>query len=257
MGMGVVLCALACTSVRMVQRDGCWLKQTETTLGNSREELGFCAKPEAPMAEDRMSRMVQACMAQADYRWQNRAIAMWGRGEPIPTQDSDDALAKTCMSQASAALGIEMENNALRSRLAELSQDREALKSAAEKDRDFLQQSSDKMVTALGEAAKKTMPNVTATATSTGTAKSDTPAQAPPTTVLAPSPVVVTMPAPAAAPVAAAVPAVKAAPHRAAAAPPACGVKRAPKLAKDAAAPDCEKPAQTDTAAAAVPPKAG
>jgi hypothetical protein len=247
--MGILLvCALGCTSVHMVQRDGCWLKKTETTLGGSREELGFCKKPEPAPAEDRMSRLVQECMAQADYRWQNRALAAWGRGEPIPPQDADDAIAKTCMSQASAALGIEAENGALRSRLAELSRDREALKSASEKDREFLQQSSDKMVSALGEAAKKTMPNVTATATSTGTAKSDTPAQAAPTPtmVVAPSPVVVTMPA-------------QSAPGRipaAASAPNMCAVKRRPKLAKDAPAAGCEKATETETAAAA-PPKAG
>ncbi len=66
---------------------------------------------------------------------------------------------------------------------------------AAGRENDFLHQSSDKMVTALGEAAKRPAPNATATATSTGTAKSDTPAQAAPgVTVMAapaPAPVIV------------------------------------------------------------------
>ena len=253
MGLGFLLCALACTSVRMVQRDGCWLKQTETTLGSSREELGFCAKPEPAPVDDRMSRLVQECMAQADCRWQNRAIAAWGRNEPIPSQDTDDATARTCMGQASAALGIEAENSALLSRLAELSQDRESLKMTAEEDREFLQKSSDKLVDALGEAAKKPAPTATATATSTGTAKSDTPAQAAPTivTATAPTPVIVTTPVQ-----------VMPAPHRAPAPAAACGVKHKPaekKLAKDAA--DCEKAAEPEahpaTASAAPPPKAG
>ena len=264
MGLGFLLCALACTSVRMVQRDGCWLKQTETTLGGSREELGFCAKPEPAPVDDRMSRLVQECMAQADYRWQNRAIAAWGRHEPIPSQDTDDATARTCMGQASAALGIEAENSALRSRLAELSQDRESLKMTAEEDRDFLQKSSDKLVTALGEAAKKPAPNATATATSTGTAKSDTPAQAAPTLTIVTRPaplvaqplVVVNTPAAMNTPVQ-----MMPAPRRAPAA--ACGAKHKPaekKLAKDAA--DCEKAAEPapeaqPATASAAPLKAG
>jgi hypothetical protein len=169
----------------MVQRDGCWLKKTETTFGGSREELGFCAKPEPAPAEDRMSRMVQECMAQADYRWQNRAIAAWNRNEPIPPQDNDEAVAKACMNEASAALRIEAENAALKDRVAELSKDRDTLKTATDKDREFLQQSSDKMIAALGEAAKKPAPNATATATSTTKTESDTTGQpVPPTTVV-------------------------------------------------------------------------
>ena len=243
----------------MVQRDGCWLKKTETTLGGSREELGFCQKPEAAPADDRMSRLVQECMAQADYRWQNRALAAWGRGDLIPAQDTDDATARSCMSQASAALGLEAENGMLRSRLAELSQDRESLKMTAAEDREFLHQSSDKLVTALGEAAKKPAPNATATATSTGTAKSDSPAMAAPaapTVVMAPQPVVM---APPAVTVNTPAPVMMRSPRRLPSAAAACGVKRKPaekKVAKDAA--DCEKEPEAQPAtASASPPKAG
>lgn len=170
----VAVCALcACTSVKMVQRDGCWVKKTERTLGGTTEELGFCEKPAPLWSEDRLARLVQECMAQADYRWQNRALAAWSRNEPIPPAESDESIAKTCIGQASAALGLEAENGALKSRLADLSQDRDALKAVADKDREQMYQSSDKMVTALGEAAKKPAPNATATATSTGTAKTE------------------------------------------------------------------------------------
>ena len=77
------------------------------------------------------------------------------------------------MKQASAALGQEAENAALKSRLAELSQDRDSLKNLSEADREFLKQSSDKMVSALGDAAKRPPPSAVATATSTGTAKTE------------------------------------------------------------------------------------
>lgn len=164
---------MACTSVKMVQREGCWVKQTSRTLGGTSEELGFCTKPPPEWAQDRLARLVQECMAQADYRWENRALASWSRNEPIPPPESDESIAKTCMGQAAAALGLEAENGALKSRLADLNQDRDALRQVTDKDREYLQQSGDKMVTALGEAAKKPAPNATATATSTGTAKTE------------------------------------------------------------------------------------
>src|SRR3954462_13310458 len=139
-------CALvACTSVKMVQRDGCWVKRTERTLGGSTEELGFCSKTQPQWAEDRLARLVQECMAQADYRWENRALAAWTRNEAIPPQDSDEQIAKTCMGQAATALGLEAQNDALKSRLVDVSEDRATLRSAADKDKDFLEQSSDKM----------------------------------------------------------------------------------------------------------------
>jgi hypothetical protein len=163
----------ACTSVKMVQREGCWVKQTEKWPSRVSEELGFCTKPPPVWAQDRVARLVQECMAQADYRWQNRALAAWTRGDPIPPQDSDDKIAQTCMKEASAALGQEAENSALKARLSELAKDRESLRNVSESDREFLKQSSDKMVSALGEAAKKPPPSAVATATSTGTAKTE------------------------------------------------------------------------------------
>ena len=175
--MGIVAAALpalwACTSTRMVQREGCWVKQTEKWPNRVSEELGFCTKPPPVWAQDRAARLVQECMAQADYRWQNRALASWMRGEPIPPQDSDDKIAQTCMNETAAALGKEAETLALKARLAELSQDRDSLRNVSESDREFLKQSSDKMVSALGEAAKKPPPSAVATATSTGTAKTE------------------------------------------------------------------------------------
>src|SRR3954469_22932338 len=141
---------LGCTSTRMLQREGCWVKQTEKWPSRVSEELGFCTKPPPVWAQDRVARLVQECMAQADFRWQNRALAAWTRGDPIPPQESDDKIAQTCMNEASAALRQEAENSALKSRLAELNQDRDSLRSVSDGDREFMKQSSDKMVSALG-----------------------------------------------------------------------------------------------------------
>src|SRR2546428_10755540 len=101
-----------CTSWKRVQGEGCWVKQTERTFGGSSEELGFCTKARPRWAEDRLSRLVQECMAQADYRWENRALAAWTRGEPIPPQDSDDQVARTCMGQAASAARLGVQNDA-------------------------------------------------------------------------------------------------------------------------------------------------
>jgi hypothetical protein len=195
---------VGCTSVKMVEREGCWLKQTSRTLGGTREEMGFCTRTPSDPAQDRLARLVQECMAQADYRWENRAIASWSRGEPIPPAENDTELTKACMGQATQSLGLEAENAELKARLAELTQDREQLRSTVGKENDFLHQTSEKMVTALGEAAKR--PGPTATATATSTTKSDTPAtQSPPVTVMAAAPTApgftVIGPPPAAAPV--------------------------------------------------------
>ena len=197
---------LACTSVKMVQREGCWVRQTERTLGGSSEELGFCTKARPEWAEDRLSRLVQECIAQADFRWENRALAAWTRNEPIPPPDADEQIAKTCMGQAASALGLEVQNDALKSRLADVTHDRAALQDVSEKNREFMEESSDKMITALGEAAKKPTPSAVATATSTGTAKTESDqrtAQQPdppaPTTVVVTAPPAAVMTAPAAA----------------------------------------------------------
>lgn len=232
---------LACTSVKMVQREGCWVKQTERTLGGTTEELGFCTKARPEWAEDRLSRLVQECMAQADYRWENRALAAWTRNEPIPPPDSDEQIAKTCISQAASALGLEAQNDALKSRLADVSQDRESLRNASEKDRMFLEQNSDKMVSALGEAAKKPAPSAVATATSTGTAKTESDQRSgqpgtPPATVVitAPPATVVT------APLATVVPAAPL-PAKSLARP--CPARPAAGKLADKNAPACERPA--------------
>jgi hypothetical protein len=168
-----------CTSVRMVERNGCWLKQTDGLFRGLHEELGFCKKPAMELAQDRVGRLVQECIAQADHRWENRALAAWAHGQPIPAQDAGDTVAKACMSEAAAMFGPEAENNVLKSRLADLSQERETLRALAEGDREFFKQSNDRIVTALGEAAKKPAPAAVATATSTGTAKSDSEQRSP------------------------------------------------------------------------------
>jgi len=203
---------VGCTSVRMVERDGCWLKQTEKWPSRVNEELAFCKKPAPAPAQDPLARLVQECVAQADYRWENRAIDAWNRDQPIPPRDSDEKIAASCMTEAAAALGPEAERAALKARLAELDRDRNALRSTAETDREFFRQSNDKMAAALGEAAKKPAPAAVATATSTGTATTESELKsqheqgapaAPPTTVVgfnAPAPATPVVVAPVAAP---------------------------------------------------------
>jgi len=257
--VAAILAICGCTSVRMVERDGCWLKQTEKWPSRVSEELAFCKKPAPAPAQDSLARLVQECVAQADYRWENRAIDAWNRDQPIPPRDSDEKIAATCMSDAAAALGPEAERAALKARLAEIDRDREALRNVTENDRAFFQKSNDKMTEALGEAAKKPAPAATATATSTGTATTESDvrsaheaAQAtPPTTVVgfnAPAPATPVIVAPALTPAAApAKPASPCAAQRRTADKATAGTKAADP------APNCEKA----VANAPAPPRAG
>jgi len=120
MAAAVVGALVGCTSVRMVERDGCWLKQTEKWPSRVNEELAFCKKAAPAPAQDPLARLVQECVAQADYRWENRAIDAWNRDLPIPPRDSDEKVAASCMTEAAAALGPEAERAALKARLTDL-----------------------------------------------------------------------------------------------------------------------------------------
>jgi hypothetical protein len=196
--VSVGLSLIACSSTRVAERDGCWVKRTEGAFGSG-EQIGFCTRepPAVAVADnDRLTRLVLVCLAQANHRWENQALAAWNHDQPIPPQADDAQVVRACMTEVATALGLEAENTALKSRLAELGQDRDALKTSAERDRQFLQQNSDKMVTALGEAAKKPAPAATATASvkSETELKSQGSQAAPPTTVVGVAP-------PAAAPV--------------------------------------------------------
>ena len=161
----------------------------------------------------------------------------------IPPPDSDEQIAKTCMGQAASALGLEVQNDALRSRLADVSQDRESLRSTTEKSREFLEESSDKMISALGEAAKKPAPSAVATATSTGTAKTESDQRSAQPVAPPPSTVVVT--APPATIVGAPQPMV-AAPAKPAASP--CPARSSSEKLAGKKAPSCEKPAPQEPA---------
>jgi len=179
-GAVVVVAALSgCTSVKLVQRDGCWVRRTEKPFGRVMEEIGPCALPAPPWVEDRLTRLVQECVARADYRWQSRALAAWNRSEKLPDQDEGNLL-KECMSEASGAMITQKE--ALEARLAEVSRDRDALRERTEADGSHLRASYDKIADYLGEAAKKPSPPATATATASSDGRASTESAASPQT---------------------------------------------------------------------------
>jgi hypothetical protein len=103
---------------------------------------------------------VQECLAQADYRWQNRALAAWERGEPLPDHESDQQVLDRCMSESTRMAVVE--NEALQERLADAKDEREKWRA-----------SETRLAEALGEAAKKPA-NVTATASARGDGTSST-----------------------------------------------------------------------------------
>lgn len=179
----IVLAVIAggCTSVKMVQRDGCWIRRTENVLGRVHEEIGPCTRAQPKWAEDRFTRLVQECVAQADYRWQVRAIESWSRTRPYPAaQQSQDDVLRSCMQESRVQLAGE--NEGLKSKIAELVADRDVLRTGAEQERarfqetldrslGRLQDSHDRLAGYLGKAAQKPAGTATATASATSDGK--------------------------------------------------------------------------------------
>ncbi len=201
-GLSAVLLAAAvggCTSVKMVQREGCWVRRTEKIFGQVDEEVGPCARPTSPWVEDRLTRLTQECIAREDYRWQSRALAAFNRREPLPPQATDENVLRVCMNEAARAAITDNEKLKLRvqtlnERLAEVSTDRDALTRRADDDRSHLHASHDRIAGFLGEAAKKasTPAVATATASSDGRARMDSKSASPqtaPVAVVASAPV--------------------------------------------------------------------
>jgi hypothetical protein len=149
-----------CTSVRLMQRDDCWVRQKSRWPGMVKEEIGPCRRSQPVWAEDRLSRVVQECMTQADYRWQNRALEAWERGERLPERESDEEVLDRCMGESTRL--VVLENEALKEQLADTRDEREKIR-----------QSQTMLAEALGEAAKKPG-TVTATASARGDGSSTT-----------------------------------------------------------------------------------
>lgn len=170
-GVVVATLAVGCANVKVVQRDGCWVRQTETFPKTLREEVGFCARKPPTWSTDRVTRLVQECMAEADYRWQTEALNAWSRGAALPKQSSEEDLMKTCMDRASTVLITE--NDVLRRRVADLTADQQKLERMAQEDRAHFRAAQEQMTEALGEAAKKPAPSAFATANSQGTATNE------------------------------------------------------------------------------------
>jgi hypothetical protein len=139
--------------------------------------------PATAWADDRITRVVQECIARADHRWQTRALVAWDRGEPIPERDSDGKVMQECMSEPARALAgenaqLKERNVTLEARVGELGGERDALRARAddagtrllgaqEKLADKLLTGQERMAEYLGEAAKKSSQPAVATATAT------------------------------------------------------------------------------------------
>ncbi len=170
--VGVALLAVAaggCTSVKMVQRDGCWVRRTEKVFGRVVEDIGPCVRPQPQWSQDRLTRLVQECAAQADHRWQVRAMEAWSKKAPSPPQPPQQEIQRSCMEEARTVIGTETDAGTLRTRVAELSAERDALRSEAERDRAKLQESHHQIAEWLGQAAQKPPGNASAFATSSST----------------------------------------------------------------------------------------
>jgi hypothetical protein len=172
-----------CTSVKMVQRDGCWIKRTEKIFGRVQEEIGPCGRATPNWVQDRYTRVVQECVVQADHLWQGRAVDAWSKGLPYPAQQSHEEILRTCLKEAD--VGLANENDRLKERLGEVATDRDALRLESEQGRGHLRESYDKLADHLrtsheriadhlGEAAKRPAGTAHATANASSDGKATT-----------------------------------------------------------------------------------
>jgi hypothetical protein len=262
-GAAALLAVLAgCTSVTLAQRDGCWVRQTKKPFGRVNEELGPCAPPRPTWSQDRLTRLVQECTAEADSRWWERARQAWVRGVPAPNQPPEQEILRTCMQEA--RVGLAAEADGLRTGLATATGERDDLRRQLAEDHAALRASHEQIARFLGEAAQKPAGTATATATATGTgdgkstndsgatlaAEARAPAEAP-ATITASAPAS----APAATPVAA--PVIPAAPPSAGAGEPRsrrAKAGRARRALVETAARGCPIPEPVRTPEQATPP---
>jgi hypothetical protein len=167
----VALSVGGCTSVRMVERDGCWVRQTQQRVtGRVLEEVGPCAPTAPQWSQDRLTRLVQECVADAERRQHARALEVWSRRLPYATPlPSPQEQLRSCLEEAKVTLASE--NEGLRDRLAELTRERDALRADAARDHAKLQESQERLAEWLGKAAQKPAGTATATASATSDGK--------------------------------------------------------------------------------------
>ncbi|HET9598884.1 MAG TPA: hypothetical protein VFP65_25145, partial [Anaeromyxobacteraceae bacterium] len=127
-----------CTTTKLAQRDGCWVRETKKFLAGSREELGPCAGPAPAWADDHLMRLAQECMAREDWRFQERALTAWSRGEPLPDREREATVLRACQSDAVAA---DLAERATREKLASL--EKAARERQAELEKSALQQQTE------------------------------------------------------------------------------------------------------------------
>ncbi|WP_426733845.1 hypothetical protein [Myxococcus faecalis] len=130
----LVLAASGCASVKVEQRDGCWVKQTRTFPSTFREEVGPCSRPKPEWSADRLTRLVQECVMHADYRWQSSAMVAWNRGEPLPVREPDEKVLEACMVTTERMLSAE--KGALEAQLSDVSKERDSLRANQEQERE-------------------------------------------------------------------------------------------------------------------------
>ena len=135
----VAVVAGGCTSVKMVQRDGCWVRRTEKPFGRVIEEVGPCARPQPQWAQDRLTRLVQECVASADFRAQARALESFTRRFPYPTpQPQKEETLRACMEEVRSGMEAERDRETMERRVVDLAGERDRLREDSARDREKL-----------------------------------------------------------------------------------------------------------------------
>jgi hypothetical protein len=101
-----ILLAAGCAHTRITHRNGCWVRETESRFGDTRQEITVCApQPPTPSA-DPVVRAVEACLYQAQLGFYGDAIERLRTSREISAHfDWNGATARCLRSAEEAGLG--------------------------------------------------------------------------------------------------------------------------------------------------------
>lgn len=124
----------ACAHTKITQRDGCWVRSSETRWGDTSETLAVC-EPRPPVySEDPMSRAVEVCLYQAQMAWYNEAVQRLRQDKEPPALPSWHRATKVCLDKAmrdadERITELEAQLAGMRDRVSHLREENESLRS--------------------------------------------------------------------------------------------------------------------------------
>ena len=119
--VGVVALAvgIGCAHTRIKHNSGCWVKETENRIGDTRQVVAVC-EPKAPKpSSDPLVRSVETCLFHAQMGWYTNAIERLQAGKGAPPAFDWEAASQKCLARADLVAQRKMEQLESRAQAAE------------------------------------------------------------------------------------------------------------------------------------------